>query len=86
MAKKIHPTTQQVTYQFSQGRTMSMPSTYKKSTFLLETDIFTHPAWREDQKAINAGSANVNKFAEKFGVTSFGGSFTAVNLKEEKKS
>lgn len=85
MAKNIHPQMQEVTFQFSQGRTMKIPSTYKKSTFLTETDIFIHQAWREDQKAVHAGSANVNKFNQAFGGASFAGSIATVDLKGNKK-
>jgi ribosomal protein L31 len=85
MAKNIHPQTQEVTFQFSQGRTMKIPSTHKKSTFLTETDIFIHQAWREDQKAVHTGSANVNKFNQAFGGASFASSISSVNLKNDKK-
>ncbi len=76
---------QEVTFQFSQGRTMKISSSYKKSTFLTETDIFIHQAWREDQKAVHAGSANVNKFNATFGGASFGGSISPVSIETKKK-
>jgi ribosomal protein L31 len=61
---------------------MKIVSTYKKETFLTETDIFIHPAWMEDQKAVHAGSANVNKFNAAFGGASFTGVITSVDLKK----
>lgn len=83
MAQDIHPKMNEVVFQFSQGREMKMPSTYKKSPFLMETDIFIHPAWREDQKVVHAGSGNVAKFNQTFGGFSFAQSLSTMNTKTE---
>ncbi len=85
MAKDIHPKMNNVVFQFSQGKEMTIPSSYKKSTFLTETDIFIHSAWRDDQKIVHAGSGNVAKFNQAFGGISFAGSFAGVELKKEGK-
>lgn len=71
MAKDIHPKMGKVKYQFSQNRALEITSTYKKPTFLSETDIFIHQAWRTDQKVVHTGSANVAKFNQAFGGASF---------------
>lgn len=80
MAKNIHPKMNNVLFKFSQGREMSIPSSHTKPNFLTETDIFIHAAWREDQKAVHAGSIKVAKFNQAFGGASFAGSFSGVKL------
>jgi ribosomal protein L31 len=81
MAKKdIHPKINNVSFQFSGGKTMIIPSASNKLNVLTEQDIFNHSAWREDDKAVHSGSVKVAKFAQTFGGASFGGSFSGVNL------
>lgn len=86
---EIHPKQKTVLYKFSGGRSMELSSTYTKSSdFLLETDIFIHPAWKEDEKAVNTGSVNVNKFNATFGGVSPLGSFSqgsSVDINSEVK-
>lgn len=66
--KSIHPKLQKVKFVFSGGRTMEIPSTYKKSEFLCETDIFIHMAWKSsDNKEENFGSKKVTAFNANFG-------------------
>jgi ribosomal protein L31 len=81
MAQDIHPKMNKVKFQFSENREMEIPSTYKKSSFLTETDIFIHPAWREDQKIVHASSGNVAKFKKTFGDFSFGASLSEIGNK-----
>lgn len=88
MAKKIHPKMNLVKFKFANGSSLELPSTYNRSEYLCDNDIFVHSAWKEDNaSAINTGSAIVNKFNNMFGSTTIlqsvktAGSY---NLKEEK--
>lgn len=64
----IHPEIKEVIYRFSQGRSLKLRSTYKRNKeFLLETDLFSHPAWKEDAKAVDSSSTSVSKFNDTFG-------------------
>ena len=83
MAQDIHPQMRKVTYKFSKNRSLQIMSNYKNLEFLLETDIFNHSAWREDDKVVNTGSAKVSQFNASFGGSSPLGSFAPLNLAEE---
>ena len=85
MAKNIHPKLRPVNFKFSQGKSLMITSAYKNTEFLLETDIFIHPAWRENERSVNLGSAKINKFNSYFGGSSPLGSFTSNKPKAETK-
>lgn len=71
MAKKnIHPETHSLTISLSDGRGISIVSTWGNSGDIMKLDVdpTNHPAWRKDSGTfVNANNDQISKFKKKYG-------------------